>query len=82
MRKRIVVLLGVSLMRATIRARSPRHIPRSFCNRPELRYILLRMPIIPAVAGSIADMKRLRDRCAEEGIRADVGCPPGAAGKG
>lgn len=40
------------------------------------------MPIIPAVAGSIPDMKRLRDLCAQEGIRAEVGCPPGAAGKG
>ena len=38
--------------------------------------------IVPAVAGSIADMKRLRDRCVAAGIPAEVGCPPGAAGKG
>ncbi len=37
--------------------------------------------LIAATAGSIADMKALRDRCLEAGIPALVGCPPGA-GKG
>jgi hypothetical protein len=40
------------------------------------------MKLVPAMSGSIPDMKRLRDRCAEAGIAAEVGCPPGAAGKG
>jgi hypothetical protein len=39
------------------------------------------LPLIPAIAGSIAEMKALRDRCLEAGIPALVGCPPGA-GKG
>jgi len=34
-----------------------------------------------AMAGSIAEMKALRDRCLAAGIPALVGCPPGA-GKG
>ena len=38
-------------------------------------------PLIPAMAGSIPDMKALRDRCLVAGIPALVGCPPGA-GKG
>ena len=38
-------------------------------------------PLIAATAGSIAEMKALRDRCLEAGIPALVGCPPGA-GKG
>jgi hypothetical protein len=38
-------------------------------------------PLIPATAGSIAEMKALRDRCLLAGIPALVGCPPGA-GKG
>jgi hypothetical protein len=37
--------------------------------------------IVPAISGSIAEMKALRDRCLEAGIAAIVGCPPGA-GKG
>ncbi|MBA3461302.1 MAG: hypothetical protein H0T46_15170 [Deltaproteobacteria bacterium] len=37
--------------------------------------------LIPAMAGSIADMKKLRERCLEAGIPVLVGCPPGA-GKG
>ena len=37
--------------------------------------------LIPAMAGSIAEMKALRDRCLVAGIPALVGCPPGA-GKG
>jgi hypothetical protein len=36
---------------------------------------------LPAMAGSIAEMKALRDRCLALGIAALVGCPPGA-GKG
>ncbi len=39
------------------------------------------VPLIPAMAGSIAEMKKLRDRCLAAGIPALVGCPPGA-GKG
>jgi len=34
--------------------------------------------IVPALSGSIAEMKALRDRCLEVGIAATVGCPPGA----
>ena len=37
--------------------------------------------LVPAMAGSIADMKALRARCLDAGIPALVGCPPGA-GKG
>ena len=39
------------------------------------------VPLVPAMAGSIADMKALRDRCLAAGIPVIVGCPPGA-GKG
>lgn len=38
-------------------------------------------PLVAAMAGSIPDMKKLRDRCLVSGIPAIVGCPPGA-GKG
>ncbi|MBS1123604.1 MAG: hypothetical protein H6Q90_5832 [Deltaproteobacteria bacterium] len=38
-------------------------------------------PLIPAMAGSIPEMKTLRDRCLDAGIPAIVGCPPGS-GKG
>ena len=38
-------------------------------------------PLVPALAGSIPEMKTLRDRCLLAGIPAVVGCPPGA-GKG
>jgi len=38
-------------------------------------------PLIAAMAGSIAEMKALRDRCLDAGIPVTVGCPPGA-GKG
>lgn len=38
-------------------------------------------PLVAAMAGSIPDMKKLRDRCLGSGIPAIVGCPPGA-GKG
>jgi len=43
---------------------------------------LVDKPLIPALAGSIPDMKALRARCLEAGIPVTVGCPPGAAGKG
>jgi hypothetical protein len=39
------------------------------------------VPVVPAIAGSIPEMKALRERCLEAGIPALVGCPPGA-GKG
>jgi hypothetical protein len=39
------------------------------------------LPLIPAMSGSIPEMKTLRDRCLAAGIPALVGCPPGA-GKG
>ena len=38
-------------------------------------------PLVAAMAGSIPDMKKLRDRCLDAGIPAIVGCPPGS-GKG
>ena len=38
-------------------------------------------PLVAAMAGSIPDMKALRERCLQAGIPAIVGCPPGA-GKG
>ncbi|MDB4963755.1 MAG: hypothetical protein JWP01_3754 [Myxococcales bacterium] len=37
--------------------------------------------LVPAMSGSIPEMKTLRDRCLDAGIPAIVGCPPGA-GKG
>jgi hypothetical protein len=39
------------------------------------------LPLVAAMAGSIDEMKSLRDRCLATGIPALVGCPPGA-GKG
>ena len=39
------------------------------------------VPLVPAMSGSIPEMKTLRDRCLAAGIPAVVGCPPGA-GKG
>jgi len=39
------------------------------------------LPLVPAIGGSIQDMKTLRDRCLAAGIPALVGCPAGA-GKG
>jgi hypothetical protein len=44
-------------------------------------HLLEDRPLVPAMAGSIADMKALRDRCLAVGIPALVGCPPGG-GKG
>ena len=49
--------------------------------REEAEEMLDGLPLVPAMAGSIADMKKMRDRCLEAGIAALVGCPPGA-GKG
>jgi hypothetical protein len=37
------------------------------------------LPLVPAMAGSMAEMKALRERCLAAGIPALVGCP--AAGK-
>lgn len=47
----------------------------------EAEQLLAGLPLVPVMAGSIADMKTLRDRCLEAGIPVLVGCPPGA-GKG
>ncbi len=41
--------------------------------------LLAGLPLVPAMAGSIAEMKALRERCLAVGIPALVGCP--AAGK-
>jgi hypothetical protein len=43
--------------------------------------ILAGLPLVAAMAGSIAEMKALRDRCLAAGIPVLVGCPPGS-GKG
>lgn len=37
------------------------------------------LPLVPAMAGSIAEMKALRERCLAAGIPAVVGCPGGGA---
>lgn len=47
----------------------------------EAEALLDGMPLVPAIAGSIPEMKALRTRCLERGIPALVGGPPGA-GKG
>ena len=47
----------------------------------EAEELLAGLSLVPAMAGSIADMKALRDRCLAAGIAALVGCPPGS-GKG
>jgi hypothetical protein len=63
---------------------------------PDLRYLLGAMPmspeeaeealdglpLVPAMSGSIAEMKALRDRCLEVDLPAVVGCPPAAGGRG
>jgi hypothetical protein len=36
------------------------------------------LPLVPAMSGSIPEMKALRDRCLAAGIPALVGCPAGA----
>ena len=48
----------------------------------EAETLLEGLPLVPAMAGSIADMKKLREKCLEAGIPALVGCPPGGPGKG
>jgi hypothetical protein len=47
----------------------------------EAEEFLAGLPIVPAISGSLAEMKSLRERCLAAGIPALVGCPPGA-GKG
>ncbi len=47
----------------------------------EATEFLAGLPLVPAMSGSMPDMKALRDRCLGAGIPAIVGCPPGA-GKG
>jgi hypothetical protein len=40
------------------------------------------LPLVPAMSGSITEMKAIRDRCLEADIPALVGCPPAAGGSG
>lgn len=47
----------------------------------EAEELLDGLSLVPALAGSIPEMKVLRDRCLAAGIPVLVGCPPGA-GKG
>ncbi|HEY1557415.1 MAG TPA: hypothetical protein VGF94_21415 [Kofleriaceae bacterium] len=47
----------------------------------EAEALLDGLPLVPAMAGSMADMRVLRDRCLASEIPALVGCPPGS-GKG
>ena len=47
----------------------------------EAEEFLAGLPLVPAMAGSIAEMKALRDRCLGADIPVIVGCPSGA-GKG
>jgi hypothetical protein len=47
----------------------------------EAEHFLAGVPLVPALSGSIPEMKALRARCLAAGIPALVGCPPGA-GKG
>ena len=47
----------------------------------EAEQLLAGVPLIPALSGSIPEMKALRARCLAAGIPALLGCPPGA-GKG
>jgi len=47
----------------------------------EAEELLDGLPLVPAMAGSIPDMKALRERCLAAGIPVLVGCPPGS-GKG
>jgi hypothetical protein len=39
------------------------------------------LPLVPAMSGSISEMKALRDRCLEADIPALVGCPPSAGSR-
>ncbi|MEJ7599615.1 MAG: hypothetical protein WKG01_17035 [Kofleriaceae bacterium] len=43
--------------------------------------LLAGQELVPAMSGSITQMKSLREKCLDAGIPALVGCPPGA-GKG
>lgn len=47
----------------------------------EAEALLEGLPLVPAMAGSMADMKALREKCLAAGVPALVGCPPGG-GKG
>ncbi|MGE0871554.1 MAG: hypothetical protein AB7P03_23545 [Kofleriaceae bacterium] len=47
----------------------------------EAEHLLFNAALIPAMSGSIGEMKALRARCLAADIPALVGCPPGA-GKG
>jgi len=38
------------------------------------------LPLVPAMAGSLQDMKALREKCLAADIPALVGCPGGAKG--
>ena len=51
--------------------------PLSIAQAEEL---LIDQPLVPALAGSIPEMKAMRDRCLAAGIPATVGCPPHAGG--
>ena len=39
------------------------------------------VPLVPVIAGTIPDIKRLRERCLAAGVPVVMGCPPGS-GKG
>jgi hypothetical protein len=39
------------------------------------------LPLVPAMSGSIAEMKAMRDRCLQADIPALVGCPPAAGAR-
>lgn len=47
----------------------------------EAHTLLDGLQLVPAMSGSIQEMKALRERCLAADIPALVGCPPGA-GKG
>ena len=47
----------------------------------EAEELLAGVPVVPVLAGTIADIKRVRAQCLEAGIPVLMGCPPGA-GKG
>lgn len=36
------------------------------------------LPLVPVMAGTIQEMKRLRDQCLAAGVPVIVGCPPGS----
>ena len=52
--------------------------PSSMTDR-EAEDLLDGLPLVPASAGSIQEMKALRDRCLAADIAALVGCPSGAS---